>query len=310
MQRGLPKFTLIAGELRIKVKQAALMGGYNMEWHQQIIETTNGKFEIFTAGHGNPICVTHLYSEFNANGNRFANMFVPHGKVFLVNLRGCGNSTDDTSVFNYSMKDSVADLEAIRSALGIEKWFFAGHSTGGMLALAYAIEAPTSLQAIIAGGFCASSDYMRHPGSIYCKDNPNNKRILQILKMLADPNSPIEERREGSKEWSLMSLYKRESYENTINRPNSGKTVSKRLDYFSYEELPNFDLRPQLPHTTIKAYLYGGTYDAQCPYEYVVEAAQLMPNASLKTFEKSNHFPFMEEEQEFEQYVTEIFKEK
>ena len=68
-----------------------------------ILETKNGVFEAFVAGEGEPLCVTHLYSEFNANGNRFANMFVPFFKVYLVNLRGCGNSTDDISKFNYSM---------------------------------------------------------------------------------------------------------------------------------------------------------------------------------------------------------------
>ncbi|MEO4054634.1 alpha/beta hydrolase [Solibacillus sp. CAU 1738] len=276
-------------------------------WEQQLIETTNGIFEVFTAGDGDPICVTHLYSEFNSNGNRYANMFVPYRKVYLVNLRGCGNSTDDITEYNYSMKDSVLDLEAIRSALEIKRWGFAGHSTGGMLALKYAIEAPSSLEFIIAGGLCASSDYMRNGNSIYCKENPNNKRIGEIIAMLRNPDSPLEERRAGSKEWSLMSLHKEESFENMISRPNSGKTVSKRLDYFSYEELPHYDLRPQLQNVDTKAFIYGGLYDAQCPYEYAVEAADLLPNSSLTTFSESNHHPCIEEEQEFEQFVEMIF---
>ncbi|MEC2056186.1 alpha/beta fold hydrolase [Peribacillus psychrosaccharolyticus] len=39
----------------------------------------------------------------------------------------------------YSLDETVLDLESIRSALNLEKWAFAGHSTGGMLALKYAI---------------------------------------------------------------------------------------------------------------------------------------------------------------------------
>ena len=211
-------------------------------WEQQLIHTENGVFEVFSKGEGSPLCVTHLYSEYNANGSRFAEMFVPFYKVYLVNLRGCGKSTDDLTVFNYSMQDSVEDLEAIRKTLGHETWGFAGHSTGGMLALKYAILHPLNLEFIVAGGLCASSDYMRHPGSIYCKENPNNKRILEILAMLKDPDSTVEQRQAGSKEWALMSLYKEQSVENMVSRPTSGKTVSKRLDYFSYEELPTFDL--------------------------------------------------------------------
>ena len=40
----------------------------------------------------------------------------------------------------------------------------------------------------------------------------------------------------------MMSLYNETAYDEMIARPNSGKTVSKRLDYFSYKELPTFDL--------------------------------------------------------------------
>lgn len=278
-------------------------------WEQQLIETENGVFEVFVAGAGEPLCVTHLYSEFNAKGNLFANMFVPHYKVYLVNLRGCGNSTDDVSKFNYGMNNSILDLETIRTALKLESWGFAGHSTGGMLALAYAIQAPSSLTFLVGGGLCPSSEYMYNEGSIYCKKNPNNKRISEIMAMLRNPNSTLEERQAGSKEWSLMSLHKESSFDNLVSRPNSGKTVSKRLDYFSCEELPNFDLRPQLPDVQTKAFIYGGIYDAQCPYEYAVEVANLLPNATLTTFKESNHFPFVEEELEFEQFVETIIKD-
>ena len=56
-----------------------------------------------------------------------------------------------------------------------------------------------------------------------------------------------------NKEWTMMSLYNETAYDEMIARPNSGKTVSKRLDYFSYKELPTFDLRLQLENVNIQA---------------------------------------------------------
>lgn len=277
-------------------------------WQQQFIETARGTFQLFTKGHGAPLCVTHLYSEFNENGNVFAEMFTPHFTVHLVNLRGCGQSTDDG--YDYSMSESVRDLEAVREALHIETWGFAGHSTGGMLALKYAELASTSLTHIVAGGHCASSAYMRNPASIYCADNPNNARIRDILAMLGNPASTFEERRAGNQEWTLMSLYDAASYDVMMSRPNSGKTVSKRLDYFTQVELKTFDLNPILPTLRTTAYIYGGVHDAQCPYEYAASIAELMPNATLTTFEKSNHFPFIEEEAAFAQFVGQIVQQQ
>ena len=65
------------------------------------------------------------------------------------------------------MTETIKDLEAIREALYINKWGFAGHSTGGMLALVYATEAQESLTKIIVGG-AASKEYASHKDSIYC----------------------------------------------------------------------------------------------------------------------------------------------
>ena len=148
---------------------------------------------------------------------------------------------------------------------------------------------------------------MHHPDSIYCSENPNNKRIKEIIALLRNPNSTLEERRTGNKEWAMMSLYNKRNYEKMMSPHNSGKTVSKRLDYFSYEELPAYDLRPQLSETHTKAFIYCGKFDAQCPYDFSVEAASLMPNASLTTYEKSNHFPFIEEEEKFKDLIQSTY---
>ena len=274
-----------------------------MVWKQSFIETSRGRFEYFQKGNGEPLCVTHLYSEYNTNGNTFAQPFTDHYTVYLVNLKGCGNSVKAVHESEYRMSETVKDLEAIREALNIAKWGFAGHSTGGMLAIMYGATAQESLTKIIGGGLCASAAYMDHPGSIYCKENPNNARIIEILRLLDSPTTPIEERRALNKEWFLMSIFDCEQYEEIINRPNSGKVVSPRLNYFSYQELKTYDVRPLLPSIQIPASIYCGLYDAQCPHVFSKEAADLMPNASMTTFERSNHNPFVEEEESFVQFV-------
>ena len=272
-------------------------------WERLMIDSARGVFEVFTIGQGKPVCVTHLYSAFNENGNLFASKFTKQHQVFLVNLTGCGNSRVAQSDEEYSMAESVKDLEAVRKALEIDQWIFAGHSTGGMLGLKYAILHPESLEKIIVGGLCPSADYMKHKDSIYCRDNPNNQRIREIIALLGNSETTLETRREVSKEWSLMSLFDEKSYEEMASRPNSGKTVSPRLDYYSYKELPSYDLREELKTVQVPAFIYAGKYDAQCPYEYGVETAELMPNARFQPFLSSNHFPFIEEEEAFEGFV-------
>lgn len=268
-------------------------------WVQQLIETTRGTFEIFIKGNGEPMCVTHLYSAFNANGNTFAQAFTNYFTVYLVNLRGAGNSVGFQRADELSMNASINDLEAIREALHFKKWAFAGHSTGGMLGLVYAIRAPQSLAQIIIGGASASKEYMNHPGSIYCKDNMNNKRLLEIFTTLNSPSSLSEEKRAAGREWTEMSIYRPEKYEEYFNVPNSGSVVPDRLNYYSYSELPTYDLMTHLSSITVQTTVYCGLHDAQCPYLFSEQIAHAIPNASLFTFEESNHFPFTEEPEKF-----------
>ncbi|MEH7462185.1 hypothetical protein V7166_08860 [Bacillus thuringiensis] len=44
-------------------------------WKQQFIHTDRGTFEVFTKGQGDPLCITHLYSQFNETGDYFAKEF-------------------------------------------------------------------------------------------------------------------------------------------------------------------------------------------------------------------------------------------
>ncbi|MCH7323356.1 alpha/beta hydrolase [Solibacillus sp. MA9] len=274
-------------------------------WKQHFIETTRGTFEYFTKGQGAPLAITHYFSHFDARGNLFANPFTEHYEVFLINVRGAGNSSPVTADEQMKFPEIIADLEAIREALGFEKWAFAGHSTGGMLALQYAVLAPHSLTKMIAGCTAASKAYASHPESMYCADNSNFARIIEIMELLNNPATTVEERQKYSYEWSLMSYYDEEKLKLALSLPNSGKTNGRALDYFRKVEVKSYDVRAALTNITIPSFIFGGRFDAQCPIEFTYEIAKLIPHAQLTVFEQSNHHPYIEELEHFEAFVKE-----
>lgn len=272
-------------------------------WIQQFVETTRGTFEIFVKGEGEPLAVTHLYSEYDERGTIAANPYAAYYKVYLINLRGAGNSVKALNVHQYSMEESVLDLESIRETLNIQKWGFAGHSTGGMLALKYGINFHLSLTKLIVGGAAASYEYDQDPNCIYCTENPNYKRIIEIMDRLNLKETTIEERRSLSYEWLLMSFYKEEKLKQLLKQPNSGKTIGERLQYFRKYEYPTYDVRDALKFVNIPSYIYVGKYDSQCPLKFSEEIASLIPKARFTIFEESNHYPFFEEAEGFEEFV-------
>jgi proline iminopeptidase len=277
-------------------------------WKQEMLLTKRGEFEVFTKGKGQPLCVTHLYSEFNELGYYFADVFVDHFKVILVNLRDAGNSCKAEGDQQLSMVESSIDLEAVREALGLEKWGFAGHSTGGMLGLVYAIHHPGSLTKVMVGGASATNEYMNHPDSMYCSDSPLNREMKNYLAKLKSTESTREERVHAGREWTKMSLFRPEKYDEYFSRPSSGRAVPKRLDYYSYTELPEYNIISFLPGIKIPAFLYCGKHDAQCPLVFSEDIHKYLPNSKKFIFEESNHVPYLEEKWVFRQMVSEFAK--
>lgn len=70
----------------------------------------------------------------------------------LFEQRGCGRSTPFASLTANTTADLVADCEAIRRHLGIERWTVLGGSWGSTLALAYAEAHPERVHALVVTG--------------------------------------------------------------------------------------------------------------------------------------------------------------
>jgi proline iminopeptidase len=73
------------------------------KWKRGLVTTSRGLFELFIKGEGNPLCVTHHYSEYNEIGDYFADTFTSSHQVFLVNLREVGQSAKAVEHYQLSM---------------------------------------------------------------------------------------------------------------------------------------------------------------------------------------------------------------
>ncbi|TCT20874.1 proline iminopeptidase [Melghiribacillus thermohalophilus] len=275
-------------------------------WTRKMVSTKRGDFEVFVCGEGEPLCVTHLYSEFNERGDYFSDRFVNQFTVYLVNLKETGSSSRVKDDKELSMKETVKDLEALRKALNVEKWGFAGHSTGGMIGLVYGASYPESLTKLMVGGAAASQEYMEHPGSIYSRQNPLNPRLKEIFSILKSKEASKEEKAKAGREWTEMSLHHPEKFDEYFAKPSSGRVVNRRLDYYSFQELPEYDIREDLKNIGVPTIVYCGRHDAQCPLDCSKEIHDLIPASKLYIFEHSNHVPYLEEQELFDRMVADF----
>ena len=73
-------------------------------------------------------------------------------RIILLDQRGCGQSTPNAELRENTTWDLVADIEKLRTHLGIDRWVVFGGSWGSTLALAYAITHPQRVIGLILRG--------------------------------------------------------------------------------------------------------------------------------------------------------------
>ncbi len=116
------------------------------EVYYEICGNPNGKPVVFL--HGGP------GSGCNPAQRRF---FDPSFyKIILIDQRGCGRSKPAGETRNNTTDDLINDIDAIRKALGIEKWLVFGGSWGSTLALVYALRYTEHVTGLILRGIFLS----------------------------------------------------------------------------------------------------------------------------------------------------------
>lgn len=73
-------------------------------------------------------------------------------RVVLFDQRGCGRSRPHAAVEHNTTWDLIADIEAIRTTLGVERFILFGGSWGATLALIYAISHPDRVRHLVLRG--------------------------------------------------------------------------------------------------------------------------------------------------------------
>jgi proline iminopeptidase len=119
----------------------------DVELHARVVGDAGGG-EALIAIHGGP----GMSSDYMLGLEALA---TPELAVVTYDQRGAGRSGEPTG--GYTLLEYVADLEAVREAIGADRVHLLGHSWGGVLALRYATVHPDRVQSIVLMGSGAPS---------------------------------------------------------------------------------------------------------------------------------------------------------
>jgi proline iminopeptidase len=259
-------------------------------------------------GEGRPIFLIHGGP--GLDHSYFIPYLSPLADVFslvYIDLPGQGRSPEPESFGGYTIQEAAKSIKALSSSLGFKKVSLLGHSYGGFVSLRFAIDYPENLTSLILVSAVSSNRYRYRSLEMFYRKATDE--MLRESDILAEKDGFDEEDIERSFRIFLPHLFHKppspSELDAIISRIRFSATANR---FFNLFELPSLDMEKEIPGITVPTLIISGRNDNSIPWEEGKNLYRLMPNAHFVIFEKSAHFPFIEENERFISEVRSFFR--
>ncbi|MDH4271760.1 MAG: alpha/beta fold hydrolase [Candidatus Aminicenantes bacterium] len=233
-------------------------------------------------------------------------------RVIYYDQRGCGLSDYNPGPDGYTVEQAVADLDAVRNALGIEKWAVLGYSYGGFLAQYYATKYPERLAGLVLLGAVPGMWVEMKPTRQYDFLSPEEQaRIRDIGQEITEGAA--------ERQWPPEKTMALRVYNNHLNgdwkrqhvfKPSPEKLARKALYEWIFDLKNNFrsgisksqdlvDLTGAFDRFPVPTLICEGKWDLTWNTDKPEILAGNHPGAKLVVFEKAGHAVYDEEPEAF-----------
>ena len=256
-----------------------------------------------TEGSGVTCIVTGLAPFFP---QQFSDRLKQHIRFVYVDFKNSWGAESPRDLQKITMDSLVDEVDQVRKALGLEKVCVVGHSAIGFVATEYALRHPNRVShAILAcvEPFFTQEFRTMHDAFWETEASADRKQIKQKL----DERLPNETLQSLSPKDSFAMRYVRNSpkyfYDATydlawlwIGRHFSAEV----LDWYINTIAKDWDPRSRLASNTVPTFVALGRYDFNVPYNTWDSVKKTMPHVTAHVFERSGHFPMIEEPARFD----------
>jgi proline-specific peptidase len=228
--------------------------------------------------------------------------------VIFYDQLGCGRSDRPADESLWTVDRFVAELDAVRTALGLERVHLFGNSWGGWLALQYTLDRRPELTSLILSS---------SPPSV-------PRWIADCAELRAALDQPVQDvldRHEAAGyfscpeyQWAITQFYRRhlcrlDPWPDSVERTFAGLGGDVYTTMWGPSEfgpvtgrLRGWDVTGRLPEISVPTLVTGGRHDEARPAHLAV-LAEGLSNARLVIFENSSHLAFIEERELYVQVV-------
>ncbi len=203
----------------------------------------------------------------------------------------CNGRSEGAAVSSMTWENLTADAEALRRALGFDRWAVLGHSFGGMVALEYALRYPSSLSHLILMDTGGDIRWVQENApEILAKRGYSAAVVKTARRLYSGQVAPHEVVRAmlmlGSAYFYNPSLFK------LAHEAVSGLGIKGRPEALIYgfsQLLKGWTVMDRLSEIAVPTLVLAGRHDFQFPPEHQALLASGIPDARLQIIERAGH---------------------
>jgi proline iminopeptidase len=272
-----------------------------------IITVRGERVPYLSEGEGEPCIVTGVAPTYPP---LFSERLKKKIRFLYVDFKGSWTADPTRKVDTLTMDDLVQEIDDVRRAFGLERVCLTGHSSTGLVAIEYLARHPERVSRLLLVGvhpfwnqklFDAWNESWEHDASPERKAvlEENKKRMPDSLLKTLSPRDAFAMRYVRA----APRLFLDPNY-NIFWAMVGHQISSPMLDHYWAVIVKDYDTWSRLTNNTTPIFLGLGRYDNAVPYQtWQRERDRKNPSISFVTFEKSAHFPMLEEPEVFDDAV-------
>lgn len=273
-----------------------------------IVSVEGAELHYVIEGKGTP-CIVLGHSE--SARRIWSQELKSHFRFVFMDLRHDAQSKSSLEISKITLDTYLDDIDKVRRTLGLDKTAVLGHSHHGLIALEYARKYPQNTTHVVmtgctpytawgAGNEFWESDasderkmtfkqnWERLPQNVLAQLSPKERQVKTYVamtpKLLYDPKGDL-------------------SY--IVDAFDNDKDV---FLHYQLVILKDYDIAKKPGRVETPVFLAIGRYDYVSPYYLWDDRKDVLPSLSYNLFEKSGHFPMLEEQELFDKRLIEWIK--
>ncbi len=267
------------------------------------------KLHYIVEGSGDPCVVV--------NGSNYQRVYSKglrqHLKLIFLDFRHGSESDMAAKVDDITLDTLVDDIEQVRKALGSDRIAVMGHSLPSLIALEYARKYPENTSHVILTGAPPFMIPPKEREAFWGADASEARKLAEKRNQERITDEDLKKASPG-KAWALQYVrngaryWYDPSYDSSWMREGRAPNINFMRHVAGL--LRDYDVGRRTPRVTTPVFLALGRYDYGVPYHVWDGRKDSFPQLSYNLFEKSGHYPMLEEQSLFDRKLTQWMRKK